>query len=86
MVNHRELHRELTQVPLILLGPDVVDTSIETPVRTTDIVLIILNAIGRESGTFPGESLQNIIDDSENTLRGQSSQKYVHKTNHTDFK
>jgi len=54
----RELDDELLHVPLVVLGKDVPEVVVDTPVSTLDIVPTLLTAGGYEPDGLPGQPLQ----------------------------
>lgn len=53
----RQLDDELLEVPMVISGPDVPDTTVKAPVSTLDIVPSVLDAVGEASTELPGGSL-----------------------------
>jgi arylsulfatase A-like enzyme len=60
----RQLDDELLRVPLVVHHPDVSEAEVAVPASGVDIVPTVLEAVGVDAGTLPGESLVEVAADS----------------------
>lgn len=58
----RRLHDGVLRVPMLLIGENVPDVTIESPVSTLDVVPTVPSACGIEDESLVGESLQEVAD------------------------